>query len=281
MKDETEDCIFNNIEMMKQNLSQKTISELFHNVYNNIIFSTFPYVLYKERNSESCIHKYNSGNCIAFSQFIKHYLQVNYNITSHIIVASVPSSCKVAGTPHLSHCAVLIPLSNHEFCVIDASLYFLEPMFCNLQENIQRTVKKSNVYTHTIENVNYMISRCGDCRLDAKYNQTLKDKSLCVSCHVENNQSEHWNYYLNEIMNPDNNIGHSFLTHKKNPFLMYTKVNNHIPVLKYKVNVQDDGSIMINQYPENKVVFHGNSTQFDDTRIRQELHKYLSNEYSV
>ena len=62
---------------------------------------------------------------------------------------------------------------------------------------------------------------------------------------------------------------------------MYTKLNNHIPVLEYKVNVQDDGSIMVVQYPENKVVFNGNSSQFDDTRIRQELHKYLSNEYSV
>ena len=40
-----QDCIFNNIEMVKQNISQKQFSELFHNVYNNIIFSTFPYIL--------------------------------------------------------------------------------------------------------------------------------------------------------------------------------------------------------------------------------------------
>lgn len=277
----SEDCIFNNIEMMKQNISHKQFSEMFHNVYNNFIFSTFPYILYKEQKSESCVYKYNSGNCIAFSYFIKHYLQVNYNITSYIIGASVPNRCKVIGTPHLSHCAVLVPLSNHEFCVIDAALYFLEPMYCNLHENIERTIKESNVYTHTIENVNYMISRCNDCRLDVNYNQILKDKSLCVSCHMEHDKNEHWNYYLNEIMNPDNNIGHSFLTHKKNPFLMYTKLENHVPVLKYKVNVQDEGTIKIIQYPENKLVFNGNSSQFDETKIKQELCRYLSHEYSV
>lgn len=281
MEEISQDCVFNNIQMMEQNVTKKQFSELFHNVYNNIIFSTFPYILYKERRSEPCLYKYNSGNCIAFSEFIKHYLKVNYNITSHIIAASVPASCKVMGTPHLSHCAVLVPLSNDEFCIIDASLYFLEPMYCNLQENVERTIKQSDVYTHSIQNVNYLISRCNDCHLDANYNQTLKDKSLCVSCHIETDESEHWNYYLNEIMNPDNNIGHSFLTHKNKPFMMYTKLKNHIPVLKYKVNVQDDGTIMVNQYPENKVVFNGNSSQFDETKIKQELHKYLSNDYSV
>ena len=276
-----EDCIFNNIQMMKQNISKKQFSELLHNVYNNMIFSTFPYILYKERNSDSCVYKYNSGNCIAFSHFIKHYLKVNYNINSNIIAASVPNSCKVIGTPHLSHCAVLIPLSNNEFYIIDSSLYFLEPMYCNLKENIQRTIKKSDVYQHVTQNVIYKILRCNNYSLDVNYNQTLKEKSLCVSCYIENNENEHWNYYLNEIVNPDNNIGHSFLTHKKNPFMMYTKVINNIPALKYKLDVQDNGTIVIKQYPENKVIFNGNSKQFDETEIKTELQKYLSNDFSV
>ena len=281
MNIDPENCIFNNIQMKKQNISKMQFSELLHNVYNNIIFSTLPYILYKEHNSDSCIYKYNSGNCIAFSKFIKHYLKANYNINSYIIAASVPNSCKVIGTPHLSHCATLIPLSNNEFCIIDSSLYFLEPMYCNLKDNIQRTIKISDVYKHVTKNVIYNISKCNDCRLDVKYNQVLKEKSLYVSCYIENNKDEHWNYYLNEIVNPDNNIGHSFLTHKKNPFMMYTKVMNNIPVLKYKLDVQDNGTIVIKHYPENEVIFNGNSKQFDETNIKIELQKYLSNDFSV
>ena len=276
-----EDCIFNNIQMMKQDISKKQFSELFHNVYNNIVFSTFPYLLYKEENSNSCIHKYNSGNCIAFSYFIKHYLQVNYNINSYVIAASVPDSCKVVGMPHLSHCAILVPLSDYEFCIIDTAFYLLEPIYCNLKENIERTTKKSDIYQHVILNVKYKVSRCHDCRLDAEYNQTLKEKSLCVSCYIKDYESEHWNYYLNEITNPDNNIGYSFLAHKKKPFILYTKLINSVPVLKYKLVVEDDGIIVIKQYPEGEVVFNGNSSQFDETGIKTELQKYLSNYFSV
>lgn len=276
-----QDCIFNNIQMSNQNISNKQFEELFHNVYNNIIFSTFPYTLYKEEKSDSCIHKYNSGNCIAFSYFIKHYFKTNYNIDSYTIVASVPDSCKVIGTPYLSHCAVLIPLSNHEFCIIDPSLYFLEPMYCNLKKNIKRKIKMSNVYQHNIENIIYKISKCNEYNLDSNYKQTIKEKSLCVSCYIENNENEHWNYYLNEIVNPDNNIGYSYLTHKKNPFMMYTKLVNNVPVLKYKLSIQDNGTIIVKQYPENEVVFNGNSKEFDETVIKAELQKYLSKDYSV
>ena len=68
----------------------KYIKTMLYNVYNNICFSTFPYLLYKESHSKSCIEKFNSGNCIAFCYFIKIYLLNNYNIKSYIIGASVP-----------------------------------------------------------------------------------------------------------------------------------------------------------------------------------------------
>ena len=275
-----QNCVFNDIKMINQNISSKHFSELVHNLYNNIVFSTFPYKLYKEEHSERCINQYNSGNCIALSLFAKHYLQTNYNVTSYIIAASVPDCCKTHGTPHLTHCAVLIPISNSEFYIFDAALYFLEPMYCNLKDNIQRNVKMADVYKHGTREINYIISKCTDCHLDANYNQTLKENSLCVSCHFEDIESEHWNYYLNEIVNPDNNIGHSYLNHKKEPFMMYTTMANKKPVLKYKLKLQEDGLLTIKKYPENEVIFNGNAEQFEQTDIRQELRRYLSKDFS-
>lgn len=275
-----QNCIFNEVRMVEQNVSSKQLSELSHNLYNNIVFSTFPYKLYKEEHSASCINRYNSGTCIALSGFVKNYLQTNYSISSHIIAASVPDCCKTHGTPHLTHCAVLIPISNYEFYIFDAALYFLEPMYCNLKENVQRSVTMADVYSHNTRETNYIISKCTDCRLDANYNQTLKENSLCVSCHFGDIESERWNYYLNEIVNPDNNIGHSYLKHKKEPFMMYTTLANNIPALKYKLKVQEDGLLMIKKYPENEVIFNGNAEQFEQNSIRQELRKYLSTDFS-
>jgi len=276
-----QNCIFEEIQMINQNISDKHFSELFHNLYNNFIFSTFPYTLYKEEYSENCINKYNSGNCIALSHIVKEYLSKNYNIKSYIIAASVPNCCKTLGTPHLTHCSVLIPFSSYEFYIIDAALYFLEPIYCNLKENIKRTIKTSDVYQHGIRNIDYVISKCDECRLDVNYNQVLKPNSLCVSCHFQEDKKEHWNYYLNEIINPDNNIGHSYLKHKKEPFMMYTILKNNIPSLKYKLKVQDDGMIIIKKYPENEIIFNGNSEHFDRTKMKVELQKYLSNDFSI
>jgi len=281
MTNTPQNCIFKEIQMANQKLSDKHFSELFHNVYNNVIFSTIPYTIYKESQSNTCIYKYNSGNCIALSHFVKEYLQANHNIKSYIIAASVPNSCKTPGTPHLTHCAILIPLSEDKFCIIDTALYFLEPMICDVKDTSTRTIEMSDVYQHNIRRVNYNISKCDNCLLDINYNQKLANNSLCVSCVFEHDQSEHWNYYLNEIVNPDNNIGHAYLKHKKEPFMMYTQVVNKKPVLKYKLKLQDDGMIVIKKYPENTVVFNGNSGQFDENKIKAEMRKYLSGVFSI
>ena len=281
MSNVPQNCIFSDIQMDEQEISKKHFSELFHNIYNSVVFSTLPYTLYKENNSENCIYKYNSGNCIAFSHVVKNYLQANYNIKSYIIPASVPNSFRVLGTPHLTHCAILIPVSSHRFYIIDCALYFIEPIYCDLENNIQRTVKTSNAYERTIRNVNYVIDRCNSCLLDTNYKQQLNPNSLCVSCCFEDLKTEKWNYYLTEILNPDNNIGHSFLKHKKEPFILYTKVINKLPILKYKLKVQEDGTIVIKKYPEGDIVFNGNSGLFEESRFKKEMHRYLSPDFSI
>lgn len=275
-----ENCKFKNIKMINQTLTEKQFNELFHNLYNNVIFSTFPYTVYKESDSKRCISKYNSGNCIALAEFVKYYLEKNYNLKSHIIGASVPPSWRTPGTPHMTHCAVIIPLNDHKFCIFDPALYFLTPMYCNLRDNVERTIETANVYEHTKRTVKYIISKCDNCRLDEKYNQILHNNSLCVTCMFEDNVNESWNYYLNEITNPDNNIGVSFLQHKKEPFMMYTTMYNRMPIMKYKLKLNDDGLISVKKYPDNEIIFNGNSEEFDRTKIKREMNKYFSKNYS-
>jgi hypothetical protein len=271
----SEDCVFCEIPMFYQKISDDDISKLLYNIYNTIIFSTIPYICHKETSSKSAMLKYNSGNCIALVEAVKYYLKKNLGINGYIIPANVPKRNKIIGTPTLSHCAILIPKSSTEFYIFDPALYFMEFMYCDLENNVKRQIKTSDSYRHSFYKIEYIIKSCNNLLLDEKYNQKLLDNCLFVECSSNNSGLlENWNYYLNEIKNPDNNIGESFLLNKPHPFLLYTIFENDQSKIKYKL-VSENGIITIKKYPENETVFNGSAVQFETLPIKQELNKYL------
>lgn len=271
-----QNCLFNEIKLERQKTSTHVINELLYNVYNNVCFSTFPYLVYKESHSMSSINKYNSGNCIAFSYFIKTYLENNFNIKSYIIGASVPKFFKVEGTPHICHCAVLIPISEHEFYIIDCALYFLEPIYCDLRKQCQGDIKTSNVHNHEISMFSYALEKCESVYLDSKYDQRLCPNCMKLKCWFSDDSSQMWNYYLNELKNPDNNVGVSFLMHKPEPFLMYTIFENGRVKMLYKLEYID-GLLNIKQYPDRTDIYNGTTYDKNNSymKIKKELHRYF------
>lgn len=265
----------NKIYLFKQNINLDIIKDLFYKMYNNIFFSTFPYILYKETMSSNCINKYNSGNCIAIAEFMKKFLNSNYNLKSYLIPASVPKSCKVLGTGYLSHVALLIPISEYEFYILDGALYFVSPIYCNLNDNIRRHCYLTDVYEYKLRKINYEIKDCEKIQLDDKYNQKLLDSSICVKCIYDIYPEENWEYYLNEIENPDNNIGYLFLQCKKDPFIMQTSYNNNKVKMEYKLMLDLEKNILkIVKYPEKKILYNSEPTMNNDIVIN--LNKYLS-----
>ena len=271
-----EDCIFNKVYLFNQNIKKEQINDLLETMYNNICFSTFPYLLYKHEHSKKCVQKFNSGTCISFCYFIQMYLEKNFNIKSYIIGASVPNIFKVEGTPHICHCAVLIPIHFHEFYILDGALYFLEPMFCSLQDNRKRTILNSNVHNHEKTKIHYEIHKCDNYVLDHDYNQTIPEKSLSVCATFVSHPYDEWYYYLNEIANPDNNIGHAFLLFKSSPFLMFTRFEDNMVKMKYKVDIEND-EMVIRKYPERDIIYQGLTLDNDPLYmdIIKELHPYF------
>lgn len=272
----SENCVFQKLYLFHQKINQTQIRSLLENIYNMFCFSTFPYLVYNEESSKRCVEKYNSGNCIAFCYFIKTYLQTNYNIKSFIIGASVPSIFKVHGTPHMCHCAIIIPIGLHEFYLMDCALYFLEPLYCSLKENNEKSISACDVYSHQTTEVYYQLSKCSDTYLDIDYNQQLPDKTLCISCYFDTNQHDIWNYYLIEILNPDDNIGYSFLQYKPNPFMLYTIFEDDIVKLKYKIQFEN-GKMVITKYPEKDIIYDGTTLENNKQymSIIEELHPYF------
>lgn len=273
-----QNCKLKKINLFNQQISLDEIKTMLYNVYNNICFSTFPYLIYKESHSKSCIEKFNSGNCIAFCYFIKLYLQQNHNITSYIIGASVPDMYKIENTPHICHCAVLIPISSLEFYIIDCALYFTEPIYIHLRYKTEGEFITSNAFEHINELNEYKLHNCKGMFLDTKYKQILQPDTLAILCNFKDDKLQYWNYYLNELENPDNNVGHSFLSNKKEPFLLNTKFENGIVKLNYKLKLNGN-NVSIKKYPERQIIFDGNLYENNENfiKIKNQLNKYFLN----
>ena len=106
-----------------QNVTEKMVIKSLQNSFNNA-FSTFPYIFHN-LNSKQAIEKYNSGNCIPLSIFIKTYLENNFNIKSFLIPATIPNKYKYSGYLEISHVAIAIPISSTKFYIADSAFYFL------------------------------------------------------------------------------------------------------------------------------------------------------------
>ena len=87
-------------------------------------------------------------------------------------------------------------------------------------------------------------------------------------------KSDVWSYYLCEIENPDNNIGHSFLLHKPEPFMLYTRFDGEDIQLKYKIQIINDEYVVTN-YPNSMEIYRGNGKDPKFMKIYRKLAQYF------
>ena len=257
------------IDLFEQDINDKDIQEILCAVYDNIRFSTFPYLTYKCQDSMEAMKKYNSGNCIALSYFIKSFIKNNLNVESSIICASVPDIFKVENTPHACHCSLLIPKSEHEFYIVDPAFSFLTGMYCDVANNIRRKIECSDIYSYNNQTIHYRLRGCDNDVIDEKYGQKLMPDSLKVECMFGFDASQRWNYYLNEVKNPDESIGSHFLREKPTPFILYTYYDHEENKVKlmFKVYINQDGYLEMKEYPTGDVIFKTNNSS--DKQIKE------------
>lgn len=237
------------IPFKKQSVPKEKIEEALFTCYENICFSTFPYLKYKLKSSEATLQRYNSGNCIALSTFLKKFLWNNYRIHSYIVPASVPSIFRVDGTPVLCHVALLIPLSPTSYAVVDPAFYFLEPMIVSFTPGPVQKIVSMNIHKQTREDIYY----------------TGGDKITCYFV-----PDDPWEYHTIEVLDPDESIGCHFIRQKPQPFLCKTQVLSNGDVYKkYHLKEEDNHLIVVKDHQE---VFRGKVLPPD---LRRELQIYL------
>jgi hypothetical protein len=259
------------IKLIHQNVKEWQLEEAMHMCFNNISFSTYPYILYKLTSSHDTLKQYNSGNCIALTLFIHKYLKNNYGIHSYIIPASVPSLFRVEGTNHICHVSLCIPVNSSKFYIIDPAFYFLKPMNCSIKHNISRTIESCNIHNNVNEKIQYVLQK-------NSYDAILPGSIEC-KCFFTHLSNDPWSYYINEILDPDESIGSIYIKAKPQPFLCNTEYDESTNLVKKRYHIKMEGNeiIVIKDCQE---IFKGNPNKLPkeiEHIIQNKLYKYFSN----
>lgn len=252
-----------------QHITIAQIKEAIRMCYNNISFSTFPYILYKLTSSEDALMQFNSGNCIALSLFLQKYLKNNYGVISYIVPASVPKIFRVEGTNHICHVSLCIPLNTTKYYIVDPAFYFLSPMECCLKNNVPNEIKSCNIHTNVNESITYVLQNCS-------YDLILPNSVEC-KCYFNHTPDDTWCYYFNEVLNPDEAIGSVFIKFKPNPFLCNTEYDDETDTVKKKYHLKmEEGKLCLIE--NGNEIFNGdanNLPKYINHIIQNELNKYF------
>ena len=218
------------INNLDTDVTEEKIINILEMAYKNTAFSTFPY-FYHGFNSKEAITHTKSGNCIALSLYMQQKLKDEYGINSCLIPATIPEKYRKVGYLDISHVALLIPIDNSDsdngFFIADPAFYFLNPIEINIKDFTPKIVFSKNIYTpETGDNpseyvsIDRLLVTLEFFSEDHYFNkwQTIKKGTYYVNCHEVSEPGDSWNYFLTEILNPDEAITSFFLDHQV-PFI--------------------------------------------------------------
>ena len=254
-------------------ITKELIENIMSETSDECPFSTFPYVF--DLNSHKSNKLHHSGNCVALSMYLKDKLK-QHNIKSILIPASIP---KIYSNPKylkISHVALAILLNLDEAFICDPAFYFMQPMRVSSTSDDIGEILSKNIYSNLTETFVYNLEFQPN---DDKLNpfQTIPGPSFHVKTHKKNEPSDTWNYYLMEILNPDNAISSFFMSAKQYPFITYT--NKKFELTLY-IKFIDKDTISI-KYGDD-LLYLGNPSQIpQDVKdfIKPYMHKHFGPSY--
>lgn len=245
--------------------------------YKHLNFSTFGYKKMKKNNSKLVMGRFLSGNCISMALFVQSHLHENHKAKSYIICASVPKINKIENTPKACHCGLLVPLDKRRFAIVDCAFNFKTPLICSLDElGMLHTTYTCDVYAHNQVTVDYRLKSCESTNIDETFNQHVLPDTLCVRCNYTETPQQYWDYYLNEVLNPDDSIGSHYLNKLGKDILLHTSIDNitNQIYMNHKLTYQGDMYIL-KSYPDHSSSSYNNISELYDA-IRSNHNLYFA-----
>ena len=253
-------------------------SALLH-CYNNIPYSTFPYI-FNQVDSRKSLKHFNSGNSIAMCYYIKQYLK-KYKIKSYLIPATLPDILMKQDYLTIAHVAIAVPSHDNIIWILDPGLYLIDPIKIMISKisdskiNYHKKTKQFNVYNNSIETINYHINYNRNQETLNKY-QHIPKQTYTIT--FMGNQAT-WKYYLREIINPDKAIT-SFLINAQIPYNPHIIIINKFPnAIQCELIIYiTENTIVIKHY--NKVVYNNKQSNIPSKllhHLSKRLNPYFNN----
>ena len=254
----------------EQNIDENTLIDILELCYDNIPFSTFPYIFHNFNSYETLKHC-NSGNCISLSIFIKKQLQ-KLGIKSYLIPATIPLKYQRGNYLDISHVAVAVPGKDDIIYILDGAFYFKVPMKVYLNSSKQYKLKMTDIYNDKLDDIYYNTTLNKKREILNEY-QSIPANTYAIETSFKDNQTDKWRYFIREIKNPDEAISNFFINIRKlEPFITKTRqINNKCHCeLMVKLN---NNHLEIRHY--NKLIYKGDPQKIPPN-ILHHIQKLLS-----
>ena len=177
-------------------------------------FSTFPYI--NGGNSKTC-QRQKEGNCIALSMYLKNKLQKK-NIKSFLVPAGIPKKYSHPKYIDISHCALAIIDNLYNIFLCDPAFYYNESVNLNFLNKLTSTCPYTNIYSNSVD-FNKFNLKFNENSLTLNSFQIIPPKTFFINAYDKTDISDNWNYYLTELINPDEAISNFYINIKNLPFI--------------------------------------------------------------
>tara|TARA_Y100000389_G_scaffold166316_1_gene171004 strand:+ start:797 stop:1663 length:867 start_codon:yes stop_codon:yes gene_type:complete len=249
-------------------LDKNLVDKLLYETILEFPFSTFPYI--HGVNSKGC-QKYKQGNCVALAINLRKKLK-KYNIKSILIPCSIPKKYQHEGYIHLSHCAVAILDELNNILICDPAFYFLESAYLNFNKITSNTILSKNIYDNKLDTNVFNLKIIKKLVNFNKY-QSIPDNTYLVNMFFKDDPNDSWNYYLIQILNPDEAISNFFINIKRLPFI--TILDNKL-TLSFLLKYTDKSTFYIKYY--GKLIYKGIKSNIPES-IKPIIKNYLGNDW--
>jgi len=235
----------------KNKINYSFLKKCLNKCYSICNFSTFPYFI-DNLNSKESLQKYNSGNCISMSLCLKNIL-AELNVTSYLIPATIPTMYKRDNYLEISHVALAVPIINGVY-VLDMAFYFLEPLLIRLNQNEITYIRSSNIYEDSVSLIKSSLMRTN---MEIHYNQyqSIPENTFVCECRYLKNINDKWNYFLREVINPDQAISNFFINIMKYPHITTTYLKDGKQNMNIYIKIINNNEIKISE--KHKMLYFG------------------------
>lgn len=277
--------------LSEQKINQKDILLALQKCYQNCAFSTFPYII-KNKNSVDSLKKYNSGNCVALSLYLKFLLK-EMGINSYLIPATIPESFSFKNFLRVSHVALAIPKNKSKIYIADPAFYFINPIKFIYPSKKENYIYSKNIYINEhnsdpkdYKSINKIYYSNYKSKNEMKFNkyQIIPENTYYTECYLDSNTNDKWKYFLIEVKNPDKAISNFFCNIKNRPLIISTTLDkNGICSAYYDIRIKKD--FLVVKYKNNtikKIFFEeikNNPTYFKNFILKElDLGKFFDSE---